>query len=680
MFKKFLTRTLILILLVTQFDVLVKGESTRMGKAFIEVKIDKKAKKCISPFIYGNFMEFLDDHISGMWAEKLKNRRFEDLFKDAETANFWYQSGYNNPAEYIVDLKNAFSGKACQKIKVLLDKKGARGISQDGISVEKDKEYICNVYLKQQNLSGSVDISIGKDYGPIFIPYDSYTISLVPGSWKEYTFTLVPRVSDMNATFTIRFKGEGTLWIDEVSLIAKDNIKGWRRDVSELVKALRPNIIRFPGGCYADGYHWKDGIGPRDKRPATPNLPWSKMPEDYRLTDRPEVTHSRLIETNDVGIDEFMDLCKYAGSEALICVNFGSGTPEEAAEWVEYCNGDVNTKYGAMRTKNGHPEPYRIKYWEVGNEIYGSWEIGGTNVENYAERYMDFYKAMKAVDPSIKVIAVGWDKKWNERLLEITGEYIDYLDIHLYPGAGIDLFSNSNEDIYRSILSQVYSCEKFIQGVIEDIKGAGLQDKLKIAVCEWNYTGGDWGSNRVRLGTLGDALFSASMLNMFQRYSDWVKIANFSNLTNAWWASCIRTNNSESHVTPCYRVLQLYSNYCGDIPLIVDIDCEKYKINNLEVPYLDAMATMDSSGKRVIITIVNRSDKLTVPAEIRLKDLSINPSKAKVIILSGPSMESLNDFEFPNLIELKTLEIMVAENFEYAFPASSLTLIEVPLR
>lgn len=648
------------------------------NKATINISNVNNYHDVINPFIYGNFMEFLDDHISGMWSEKLQNRKFEDYLPGKSFANYWYGSGFNNIAEYGVD-KEAYNGEVCQFVNVIEDKGGEKGISQDGISVEKGKKYSCTVHLRQQDIRMPVRIMLGRDYGVYFRPYASAIITCVTGEWSKYSFTLSPDVTDENATFSIQFSGKGKLWADEVSLMPEDSAYGWRTDVLNLLRELKPNILRFPGGCYADIYHWYKSVGDPFKRPAADNFFWSGLPHDYRLTDKQGERHYRLTEPNDVGTDEFMKLCELTGSEALICVNLGTGTPEEAADWVEYCNGDTNTKNGRMRALNGHPEPYNIKYWQIGNEMNGSHEIGYSGLEGYVKGYINFYKAMKKVDPSIKFLADGADSEWNRGVLKSAGEFVDYLDIHLYPGIGIDICCNTSENIFRAIMSRSFEHERYLCSAINDIKDCGYEGRIKLAICEWNFSGGGWGAARARFAMLGNAILSAATLNMFQRHSDIVEIANFSNLTNAWWASCIITNSTNSFSTPEYHTLSLYSHNCGEKPLSVSVECDNYEVNREKIPFLDCMATLDTEGKTAILTVVNRNTREEIHTKVGLGDLTVSSAEAFVITLTGESPESLNDFPFPDAVRPAESKVYVSNEFEYDFPPCSLTLIRVVL-
>src|SRR5439155_989479 len=211
-------------------------------------------------------------------------------------------------------------------------------------------------------------------------------------------FSLKPAKSDPLARFAILVQGRGRVWLDQVSLLPADAVHGVRTDVFAKIRALRPTFVRWPGGNVAQDYHWQWGIGPRDQRPIWSNLSWKNEPEP-----------------SDLGTDEFIEFCRELGAEPSITVNVeGRGaTAAEAAAWVEYCNGPASSKYGAMRAAGGHSEPYRVKYWEIGNEVWGKWVSGHSEAAAYADNFNRYVAAMRAVDQSIRLLGVGaYDLAW----------------------------------------------------------------------------------------------------------------------------------------------------------------------------------------------------------------------------------------------------------------------------
>jgi alpha-N-arabinofuranosidase len=250
--------------------------------------------------------------------------------------------------------------------------------------------------------------------------YAVQDMPIVKGEWRKYQFTLKPRRSDLLAKLTLLFYGRGRVWVDQVSLMPGDAVDGVRADVFQRIKAVRPGFLRWPGGNVAQDYHWMWGIGPRDERTTWTNLSWGNE-----------------LEPSDFGTDEYLQFCHNLGATPTLVVNVdGRGaTAQEAVAWVEYVNGSADSHYGALRAQNGHPQPYAVKYWEVGNEIYGGWVRGHSDAQTYARNFNRYQTAMRAVDPGIKLIAVGDnDLNWDRTVLEIAGQNLDYLALHHYYG------------------------------------------------------------------------------------------------------------------------------------------------------------------------------------------------------------------------------------------------------
>jgi len=450
------------------------------------------------------------------------------------------------------------------------------------------------------------------------------------------------------------------------------------------VRKLKQNIIRFPGGCYADTYHWKNAIGDRDFRIPQDNYFWSHVPLDFLESNKRTARHRRPIEPNDAGIDEFMRLCKETGTEALICVNAGSGTPQEAADFVEYCNGGPDTIFGQLRARNGHAEPYNIKYWEIGKEMYGSYEVGYSGLEGYIERYKRFHAAMKAADPTIRVIINGFDRPWNQAVLKEAGNIADYVDIHCYPDWTVDLEKTSTEDIFKNIFTRVKAVENQICELRDDIAAAGLSGRVKAAVCEYNITGGGWGPPRAFMATQAAALFNASLIHTFIRNCDLVEICNFSNLTNAWWSSCIRTNNASSHVTTCFNVLSMLSNLSGGRLLdsavgfngMDYVSAAESRSDHCAIPELDAVATFDETEHAAVLSVINKTTRNDNRAKITL-DGFIPDGRVEVTSVSSQTLESMNDFASPDRVAPVKEIISLEDLGHFPFRPCSLTIIKI---
>ncbi|MCK4282085.1 MAG: hypothetical protein KAX10_08220, partial [Candidatus Lokiarchaeota archaeon] len=263
---------------------------------------------------------------------------------------------------------------------------------------------------------------------------------------------------------------------------------GVRKDILESVKDLKVSVLRAFGGCYSDVYHWKDAIGPRESRKIVKNKQWARFPISLYKGLGPKIE-------NQFGTDEFCHFCEAIGAEPYLNINYSTGTPEEAAQWVEYCNGSINTEYGALRAKNGREKPYNVKFWGIANEIWGRQEVGRErHPENYAKRYLLFAKAMREKDSNIKLVAVGWVKSaWNQAVLEGIGEeWVDYLSVHKYVPLPLKLSTivgkkrKTTEESYYSLMTAARLIEKVINDTWEDITTIlGKNSHVRIAFDEW---------------------------------------------------------------------------------------------------------------------------------------------------------------------------------------------------
>jgi len=667
-----------------------------MRKARIRIDTNQVIGK-IDSHIYGHFIEFLGRCINdGLWAEMLRNRKFEaqDNNKDG-VSNFWFPVGNRKYINYHHDDKVYFSPGHSQRIEILGNNGKRGGIRQSKIPLKAEKSYTVSFYVKGKEVKGEIEVSLQRRDGE-----KNYAFQAIPikGSfpWKRCSFFLRPNVDYPEACFVIMLKGKGTIWLDSLSLMPTDNISGMHKDVVDMTKAISPSNIRFPGGCYSDGYHWMNAIGPRDKRPAI---------EDF-------VQHyaKKIPESNDFGIDEFMKFCQLVGSEAYIGVNFGSGTPQEAANWVEYCNGDSKeTLLGKKRASNGHTQPYGVKLWGIGNEIWGDWEIGHCDAETYARKFIEFHDAMKAVDPTIKLVAAGTmydvvngkiiptatNSSWNKKVLEIAGDYIDYLSVHYYvpkpPGlTEREKKSYSETKLYQAIVAAPQDLENKIKElrlqIQEIIKDPG---KVKIILDEWavqidGFFGleGERGEGKLleEKYQLRDALFVAGVLNALQRLSKEESIrANYALMINVM--GCINTKYGVAYPSAIYPVFLLYTQNTENSVLKVESESETMDtpevgfIPHLRVPYLDCSANLSLDKKRLSLFVVNRHPENEIETEIDLASF-VPKNKAKIWEINAPYINSMNNLQNPENVGISKSEIsLVSSHFLYKFPAHSITAI-----
>lgn len=461
----------------------------------------------------------------------------------------------------------------------------------------------------------------------------------------------------------------GSVWVGRESKIP--NFRGLRKDVIEATKKMGPTIIRWPGGCPADVYHWIDGIGPMKERPLTV-LPtfWSKDVD----------------ETNEFGTHEFINFCRQVGAEPYINTNVGTGTPEEAANWVEYCNRKGKTRFSLMRAKNGHTEPFNVKYWGIGNELYGDWEVGHMDAEEYALTAFEYAKLMRMVDPNIDIVAVGCDNnEWNYPLLKKTAGYklaqIDYISIHKYYRYNDYYFL-----VACPLEAEIYF--KRLDNLINAV--TPLREKrVQIAVDEWNLWHEEAGQRAFyQKLTLQDGLFSAGMFHVMIKMCNSIGMANICDLTNSGPCGPIVTNEETLYVNPQYLAFELYRHHIGDVVLQARTEVDTYDAGALgtlggqqqrldSVPYLDCLTTIDEKIDRLYLAVLNRHKDKDIECTINLKGFQIH-RKGKINELNAEKINSANDFDSPNNVKINKKELdKVSSSFNYVFPSHSVSVLEI---
>jgi alpha-N-arabinofuranosidase len=447
-----------------------------------------------------------------------------------------------------------------------------------------------------------------------------------------------------------------------------------RQELIEAMRRIRPSILRWPGGCFADGYHWRDGVGPRDRRPIRVNLAWHNADESNRF-----------------GTDEFVAYCRRIGAEPYICANVGSGTPEEAAAWVEYCNGTGDTAYARMRRDNGSERPFGVRYWGIGNEIDETEhinEIGCLSAEDYARAVREYAKLMRRVSSDIKLVAVGSNRgevDWNLTVLEKAGAWIDYIAQHGYYGT---------DDYYSTVAGPVY-VEKRIRMLQSAIELAafttGLKRQISIAFDEWNI----WYRSRSdeaqlfeEIYELKDALFVAGTFNSLQRMCGIVKMANLAQMVNA--LGMIHVDEDGMVLSPLYHAFDLYANHTGTTVFDTFTLSDTFDTRDqggprglgplTGVPYVDATATLREEGGRALcLAVVNRHKDKPIECRVRLDGFSVGDS-APVFELTGSGPGARNTVREPEAVSVKRRpSIRPGPSFVHTFAPCSATVLEIPL-
>jgi alpha-N-arabinofuranosidase len=401
--------------------------------------------------------------------------------------------------------------------------------------------------------------------------------------------------------------------VDRVLLFPTDHIQGMCPDVIRVVRKWNVPLLRWPGGNFVSHYHWRDGVGPQDLRPTRGNPAWGGL------------------EFNFFGTSEFIHFCRLVGAEPHIVVNSGTGTPEEAAAWLEYCNGEADTPMGKLRAAQGDVAPYNVRVWEVGNEIFGAWQGGYHGADENARRYLAFARAMRTVDPSIELIATGnsfdfvepgpaydhthADGRWHRVLLGEARSELEYISLHCLPVNDKFLEHLTDEQAYYSLMAQPAVWERcFVPALLrlsdELAPRTAGRDPIRLAITEWGILGHD--RRRPVVENYGEAIYAGLFLNFAIRNASRIPINNATALLHG---GCVRKAVAQVYFDPQYLVLQKYTLLTGARPLACHLRGPGYYVADGpdvggpadEVPYVDAIACLpDAPEAELIIVAVNR--------------------------------------------------------------------------
>jgi alpha-N-arabinofuranosidase len=437
-----------------------------------------------------------------------------------------------------------------------------------------------------------------------------------------------------------------------------------RPDVIEALRPLRLPILRYPGGCFVDEYHWQNGIGPGDQRPET----WSDVWLEW--------------DPNDFGINEYMDFAKELGFQPHISTNYASGTPEEAARWVEYTNGSNETTWGSLRARNGHSEPYSIKWWAVGNEPARSCiesYTGGTKIGDYDERYQQYSAAMRNVDSSIRIMAGGvppGPDSWNRDLLGLLP--VDLLTITMYTGEYFVKPRTELSDLtyyYRKVVNDPKKFERWLERLITDMGDRFPRDHPILAITEYNSF---WIPETMDPDyRLCNALYLAGVYNALLRHTNQVAIAEWNTLINV--QGLVSVNPKGVKLTPPYFAYLLYRNHVGNQVLSTHTNSPTVPFNS-QLPTLDAVATLSQDGNTLYLAVINRSEADDMATTIRLNNWTSRvESAARVWELNGKDRDAANPFGSTENVNVREKALALERvSFSYRFPAHSVTVLEIP--
>lgn len=591
------------------------------------IRIDAtKQQGAVSPLWFGHNLEYTRSVMwQGLGAQLLRNRKFAGKPERTGNAMQWYRIG---PRQVFFDLSsvdaytrhvdprsrrtNELSAQKIQATGVEVC-----GLGQRDLPLFKDRTYELRLVLRADrdlNVSARLVSNQGDEV------YASEQWSAHPGDWQTHAFNFQTPVTDPVACLEITFSGPGTLTIGAASLLPADHFHGMRRDVIDLLKQIHVPILRWPGGNFAGDFRWQDGLLPVDQRgPLLCYTPVESMP------------HSGGYDDHDVGIDEFMALCRELGAEPFISVNLGYEGPQEAATWVEYCNGPADSEWGSKRAARGQREPYGVRYWSVGNEMgYGHME-GPNTPAGYAAKARETARAMRAKDASLVLVLSGLydqDNAWYTECLEPMAGLIDMVSDHRYTPPLTAYLGEEGLAECRRLASEPLEALARLQHIRQYIDAHVPDRKIGISFDEWNV----WYAWYRDTG-VNEGLHTAAMLNMFLReaLSLGMSLGCFFEPVNE---GVIAVSPERAWLTASGQVFALFGAHHNNACVaLAGCDAD-----------VDAAASLDVPHGRWVITLVNKDPSAAHEVTLDLKG-ALASAHAGGVLLHADSFLPGSTFE-----------------------------------
>ncbi|MGC1781854.1 MAG: alpha-L-arabinofuranosidase C-terminal domain-containing protein [Acidobacteriaceae bacterium] len=639
--------------------------------ATIRVDAGKPAGNPIPRTIFGTFLEPIDNSTyNGLWAQILQNPSLEaglwdaphlqEMLKQEPALIKASQLGLPLPWEPLnADEGNRYEpryGGAANSWRslVIFGLPGkATGIRQKVyLPVHRTLQYVGSLYAKHFSGPAGLTISIRPRNGSEVLA-SAHVEAAAPG-WKKYTFKLELPPDKLHrldpADFVVQVEGDEQVEEDEFSLMPADALDGLDPDVVAMAKAMDTPLVRF-GGNFTSTYHWRDGIGSRDKRVSMENLAWG------------------IPEYNTFGTDEFLHFCDLIGAEPQFALNLGSGTPEEAAGWVRYIDRRWHKHSGLL--------------WELGNELWGNWNLGYPTLGQLAQRTEAFSKAVRAVDPSVRLIATGgdpdWFSHWNAVQLGSPAGTFNYLSTHFVVTTTDTVTRHAPPDF---VAAAAFALPVELGRKLQDEQAQISQfpvfaHRAHIAFTEWLFAGS---AGAPSYSNMGGAVDAGGFLNMLMRNSSIVPI---SDMTGIMDFAGISKKRSQVYAAPAYYAFRMYSSAHATRPVSAESDAGSYSVQNgigrlpniRSVPYLDVVAALNDAGDTLTLFCVNRSPLTDIPANIQIDGFTAG-AEADVQTLRGSSIDDGNDADDPNrVIPARTVENVERDELRHIFPHESVTVI-----
>lgn len=668
----------------------------------LTVKVSERAKKAVSPYLFAKFSEHLGSNIyGGLWAEVLDNpgmdsferivqspeltrKQLEDGKKktvidviDQHLPYRWFPLG-DPVAVYSFDMKRPLSKPDASVCTLKQRPSELTGIEQHVIlPVQRCDQYELIVHLRSSDAEPSVTVKVIDD--KTMNPVLEESISGLGDDWKEFRFTFrtEKQRKDPSAGFRLQIGSsrKGSFAVDSVSLMPADNLKGWDPEAIRLIKESQCTMMRFPGGNFVSGYRWKQGLGNPFERPTVPNPAWEGQ-----------------FEPNRVGSAEWMDFMALTGCEPLLCINAGDGTPEEARQWLEYFNGDSSTPMGRLRADQGTEKPWEIRFVEIGNELYGGWQVGHCGPVQYARRYEEFYSVLHREFPDVTYIANGGPKynpEWNTRLLQKNRSTVEGISVHYLFDMKLPQLVDP-ENFYWLAMGETYALE---QGLKERQKlFSTYSSDCFLAVTELMLYPQNHEDFYPHSKTSAEALWYSGFINSCMRCDDFVKIVTYSASMNH--GASLQKMNEQIFPTPGWLAYTLYSTAAGRYPCGYELTTPFHEVAHAfsnppdfrgfnpprKTPLLDAFCLSSDDGETLNVFIANRSltEEFSVP--VRLEGGSFR-SVTVSRLTGGETMMDKNTARQPRRIRLsEEKDTLNGSNDTVQVKLSKLELVRLTFR
>jgi alpha-N-arabinofuranosidase len=630
-----------------------------------EIKVDLKNTKVgtLEEPLVGMFMEYIFGKLNstyGISAEELQDRGFdtEKFGMDWELYQYWYLYNTCSP-DSIKEAKPWYSGYNKRGLRHYLILRtaeiGESGFRQN-IILDSAKTFDFYIYLKGTADSAFIRITSLSDKKVLF----DESLGAVPAEWEKLTAVIPPLSRQTHVEVLIYTKAKGDIHFDESSLMARDNKYNLRKEVFDLMKALNSRILRFPGGCFADysTWHFEDHIGDKNQRSA------------------PNYWINSVIQRMDFSLDEYFGFCKELNIEPYLVFNVGSGTVQEAVNMLEYCNGPISTKYGKIRADNGHPEPYNVIYFEIGNEQWFDMN------PNYPTIYLDYYKALKSYDPKIRLMVNGnhWlGEKDIKRIFGVVKDNTQYFSWH--PAAISTPNTISREEEYWGMVSWGVNTENDINWLNSKLNQYSGHRTLQAPTEYWIAYDHDFSDSSVVARSLESALCEMNFLHSFIRNHETSGPICRTLFVGMLLADSTSKKERIFYGSPGFNAYTMCYNNLGKdlVPSTYSgskYTLPSYKIMNFvnNVPLLDVLTT--KSKDTLYLSVINRHISEPVTTQLKIPDWKQN-EKVKILEMYSPNYLDCNSADNPNIISPKIKDTLISS--EYIFPPHSYTIIAIPV-